>query len=83
MESVLLNLEITKSGKTGQTSITNINYIPLYLLRQEGENGAAQVQVLPIRSAITSGLFDEQAQTLTDAIAELRANTASDYDSGK
>ena len=24
-----------------------------------------------------------QAQTLTDAIAELRANTASDYDSGK
>lgn len=82
-ESVLLNLEITKSGKTGQTSITNINYIPLYLLRQEGENGAAQVQVLPIRSAITSGLFDEQAQTLTDAIADLRANTASDYDAGK
>ena len=83
MESVLLNLEITKSGKTGQTSITNISYIPLYLLRQEGENGAAQVQVLPIRSAITSGLFDEQAQALTDAIADLRANTASDYDSGK
>ena len=82
MESVLLNLEITKSGKTGQTSITNVGYIPLYILKQETD-GQPQIQVLPVRSAITSGLFSEQAQTLTDAIADLRANTASDYDSGK
>lgn len=82
MESVLLNLEITKSGKTGQTSITNVGYIPLYILKQETD-GQPQIQVLPVRSAITSGLFEDQAQTLTDAIADLRANTASDYDSGK
>ena len=82
MESVLLNLEITKSGKTGQTSITNVGYIPLYILKQETD-GQPKIQVLPVRSAITSGLFEDQAQTLTDAIADLRANTASDYDSGK
>ena len=82
MESVLLNLEITKSGKTGQTSITNVGYIPLYILKQETD-GQPRIQVLPVRSAITSGLFEDQAQTLTDAIADLRANTASDYDSGK
>ena len=82
MESVLLNLEITKSGKTGQTSITNVGYIPLYILKQETD-GRPKIQVLPVRSAITSGLFEDQAQALTDAIADLRANTASDYDSGK
>ena len=82
MESALLNLEITKSGSTGETCVSAARYTPLYILKQEG---AAQTtfQILPIRSAITSGLFPDAAQTLTDALAHLRANTASDYDSGK
>ena len=82
MESVLLNLEITKSGSTGETRVSAARYTPLYILKQE-EAAQTTFQILPIRSAITSGLFPDAAQTLTDALAHLRANTASDYDSGK
>ena len=81
-ESVVLNLEFTKNGETGKTSITNISYTPLYIM-DAGEEADERFQVLPVRSAITSGLFEQKQQALTDAIAHLRANTASDYDSGK
>lgn len=81
-ESVILNLEFTKNGETGDTTITGVSYTPLYIM-DSGEDAADRFQVLPIRSAITSGLFADKQQALTDAIAHLRANTASDYDSGK
>lgn len=82
-ESVILNLEFTKNGETGDTTITNVSYTPLYIM-DNGEDAIDQrFQVLPVRSAITSNLFPEQQQTLTDVIAHLRANTSSDYDSGK
>lgn len=81
-ESVVLNLEFTKNGETGETSITGISYTPLYIM-DNGEEADARFQVLPIRSAISSKLFDDKQQTLTDAIAHLRSNTACDYDSGK
>ena len=38
---------------------------------------------LPIRSAISNNLFPDMESTFTDAIAHLRTNTDSDYDSGK
>ncbi len=81
-ESVILNLEFTKNGETGDTTITGVSYTPLYIM-DSGEDSADRFQVLPIRSAITSGLFADKQQALTDAIAHLRANTAADYDSGK
>ena len=81
-ESVILNLEFTKNGETGDTTITNISYTPLYIM-DSGAEAAGRFQVLPVRSAITSNLFGEKQQALTDAIAHLRTNTASDYDSGK
>ncbi|MBQ1264247.1 MAG: hypothetical protein IIY04_02390, partial [Oscillospiraceae bacterium] len=82
MESVLLNLEITKDGETGETTLTGVEYLPLYILKNEsGET--ASFEVLPIRSAISSGLFPEHEQNMTDALANLRSNSASDYDSGK
>lgn len=81
-ESVVLNLEFTKNGETGSTTITDISYTPLYIM-DAGEDAADRFEVLPIRSAISSSLFPDAQQTLTDAIAHLRANTASDYDSGK
>lgn len=40
-------------------------------------------QVVPIRSAINNNLFPEMNDAFTAAIAHLRTNTASDYDSGK
>lgn len=82
-ESLILNLQITRNGKTGETSITGISYTPLYILKTESATGGTQYQVVPIRSAIQNELFPEMTETFTDAIAHLRANTASDYDSGK
>ena len=83
MESLILNLQITKNGSTGETALTGISYTPLYILKTESEAEGARYQVVPIRSAINNNLFPEMNETFTDAIAHLRANTASDYDSGK
>lgn len=46
--SVLLDLEITKDGATGQTRVTAFSYVPIYLER--GEDGG--LRVLRIREAI-------------------------------
>lgn len=83
MESVILNLEFTKNGKTGDTSLTGIQYTPLYILKTENEAEGVRYQVVPIRSAISNNLFPDMESTFTDAIAHLRTNTDSDYDSGK
>ncbi len=47
--SVLLELEITKSGQTGQVSITGCDYVPVFLAEEEG-----QLRLLRIREAITA-----------------------------
>ncbi len=46
--SVLLNLEITKSGATGQTKITGFDYVPIFM--ETKENG--KIRVLRIQEAI-------------------------------
>ena len=81
-ESVVLNLSFTKNGQTGATQLSGVNYTPIYIM-DHGEGKDPRYEILPIRSAINSGLFPDMEQTLTDAIAQLRAATASDYDSGK
>ena len=81
-ESVVLNLSFTKNGQTGATQLSGVSYTPIYLM-DHGEGAKTRYEILPIRSAINSGLFPEMEQTFTDAIAHLRAATASDYDSGK
>ena len=81
-ESVVLNLSFTKNGQTGATQLSGVSYTPVYLM-DHGEGAQTRYEILPIRSAINSGLFPDMEQTLTDAIAHLRAATASDYDSGK
>lgn len=81
-ESVVLNLSFTKNGQTGAASLSAISYTPLYIM-DHGEGEKPRYEILPIRSAINSGLFPEMEQTFTDAIAQLRSATASDYDSGK
>ena len=71
------------NGKTGDTSLTGIQYTPLYILKTESEAEGVRYQVVPIRSAISNNLFPDMESTFTDAIAHLRTNTDSDYDSGK
>lgn len=81
-ESVVLNLSFTKNGQTGATSLSGISYTPVYLM-DNGEEAETRFEILPIRSAINSGLFPEMEEELTDAIAHLRTATESDFDSGK
>ena len=48
--SVLLDMEITRSGETGAVTITGYDYVPIY--RFESETG--QVKLLRIREALTA-----------------------------
>ncbi len=88
MESVLLNLEFTKSGATGETTISKAEYTPLYIL-DSGADSDVQFQVLPIRKAIEPSLFDAYDDLMAKAIENLAANTQMDpenptsFDSGK
>ena len=47
--SVLLDLEITKDGATGETSITGFDYTPVYILE---EPGSGDLRLLRIRQAM-------------------------------
>lgn len=82
-ESVVLNLEFTKDGTTGDTQITNINYVPLYILDRGEDATETRFEVLPIREAIKSSNFEEYEDLMTTAIDNLKVNTQSDYDSGR
>lgn len=48
--SILLNLTVTKDGKTGKTSITGYDYTPLY----QHYNEEGQLQILRIREAMAA-----------------------------
>lgn len=82
-QSVILNLQFTKNGSTGDTTLSGVSYTPLYLLDHGSSAEGSRYEILPIRTAIASGLFTEQTQTLTSAISDLRTKTESDFDSGK
>ena len=90
---IVLNLEFTKNGETGETSLTGVTYTPVYFCDTEdsvrededepGEEPRTRFEVLPIRSALSSGLFPDRTETFTQAISDLRKATNSDFDSGK
>ena len=86
MESLILNLEFTKSGATGEVTISDASYTPLYIL-DAGEGTDGRFQVLPIRDAIKSKLFEAYETQMNDTIANLEKNTklsetSKSYDSG-
>ena len=81
-QSLILNLQFTKNGETGVTALSAVSYTPLYLI-DNGEDAACRYEILPIRSAVSSGRFPDWNDTLTAAIGDLRASTASDFDSGR
>ena len=49
---MLLNLEITKSGTTGETTITGYEYTPIYTMDASSVGGG--MRVLRIREAIAA-----------------------------
>lgn len=81
-ESVILNLEFTKDGETGLTTISDISYTPLYILDRD-EEADVRFEILPIRNALSAGIFQAYETELNDAIENLRTNTNSNYDSGQ
>lgn len=86
-ESVILNLEFTKDGETGETTISATSYQPLYIL-DRGENAEKRFEVLPIRAAIESDMFQEYESVMTAAIENIKNHTLASegtksYDSGK
>lgn len=82
-ESVILNLQFTKNGETGETRLTNVSYTPLYILKNDDPAASCQYEILPIRTAIASDLFPGMTETFTNAISRLRTRTESDFDTGK
>lgn len=82
-ESLILNLEFTKDGDTGETTISDINYVPLYILDRGEDATQTRFEVLPIREAVKSSTFEEYEDLMNTAIDNLKVNTQSNYDSGK
>lgn len=81
MESVILNLTFTKSGETGETTISDASYTPLYILKRE-EGADRRFEILPIRKSIASSMFEEYEGIMDVALDNLKEHTASDFDSG-
>jgi len=82
MESVILNLEFTKSGETGKTTISKAEYTPLYIL-DRGEEADVRFEVLPIRAALETSIFEEYRDQMLEAIDNIKTNSNSTFDSGK
>ena len=65
--SVVLNLEITKDNTTGQTKITNYNYVPIFTVTEEGK----PLRVVRIREAMKAyedGYIDRISQESYNAM---------------
>lgn len=80
--SVVLNLEFTMDSETGDTTISDVNYLPVYIA-DNGEEAETRYEVLPVRSAMASSAFAELDTTFREAITTLKNNTGSSLDSGK
>ena len=65
--SVILDLEVTKKGDTGTTTITGFSYTPIYNVQEEGK----PLRLMRIREAITayeSGYIDRVSDTTYEAM---------------
>lgn len=80
--SVILNLEFTMDAETGETTISKVDYTPVYLV-DKGEGTANRYEILPVRSALSSSAFANETDALNGVITTLKNNTGSDLDSGK
>lgn len=76
--SVLLDLEITKDGVTGETKITDFGYVPIFL--DKSQDG--KLQVLRIKEAMTAYenqyvncVSEETYQAMKTALARIESRT--------
>ena len=87
-ESLVLNLTFTKNEETGIVGISDVNYVPLYIV-DNGKRADDRYEILDIYRSIdlynTSYLdrvSDEIFEELNQAIETLKTNTNTDYDRG-
>lgn len=73
---MILNIEITKSGETGETHLTKVTYVPVYLL-DNGTNSTNRFILLDIpeeikkyengdNSSVSEQIYNKLKQALTD-----------------
>lgn len=76
--SVLLDLEITKDGKTGKTKITDYSYTPIYL--QEEESGLRLLRIPEAMAAYESNYIDcvspEVYESMKSALSRIKARVS-------
>lgn len=80
-ESVILNLEFTKDQNAGTTTISAVNYVPVY----QFDNGEGAINRYEVRSAydvLASDPDEDTKKLMEDTIALLKTNTASAFDRG-
>ncbi|MBQ7523058.1 MAG: CapA family protein [Oscillospiraceae bacterium] len=80
--SCILNLDFSLDPETGACGLSGASYLPVYIA-DKGEDADLRYEVLPIRSAIQSGLFPDLTDEMEQAIDDLASQTGSSLDNGK
>ena len=85
--SVILNLEFTKDNDSGETTISNVDYVPVYLNADPEAEAGSRFEALDIQSEIKkydSGAADKVSYTVYTAMknaqSQLKNNTASSFE---
>ena len=85
--SVILNLEFTKDNDSGETTISNVDYVPIYLNADPEAEAGSRFEALDIQSEIKkydSGAADKVSDTVYTAMknaqSQLKNNTASSFE---
>lgn len=61
-DGVIVNIEIEKNGETGEVSIKNIDYTPLWVYKGINEDGKTEHVVYPIMDYIESNELNENSK---------------------
>ncbi len=85
--SVILNLEFTKDNDSGETTISNVDYVPIYLNADPEAEAGSRFEALDIQGEIEkydSGAADKVSDTVYTAMknaqSQLKNNTASSFE---
>lgn len=80
-ESVVLNMEFTKDGETGETTITSVDYVPLYIM-DNGEAAENRYEVRSVYDVLADEPDDATKALMESAIAHLAANAGAEFERG-
>ena len=77
-DGIIIDVEIEKDGESGEVSIKNISYVPLWVYKGFKENGTAEHVIYPIMDYIESQELDEDSRarmsrSYADTMAQMNA----------